>query len=53
MHLQDITEACFIIKSNFRKVLEKYREYKQKKELEDMFKLVNDFDKGDDYEKWL
>lgn len=44
MHLQDIVTGSKLIKEGFRKVLEAYRSYKQKKELKDMFQLVNDFD---------
>ena len=53
MHLRNVLEATKIIKSNFRKVLAKYREYKTNKDLKDMFRLVNEFDKGEGYSDWL
>jgi hypothetical protein len=53
MHLQDIVHASRLVKDGFKKVLEAFRDYKQRKELSDMFKLVNDFDKGDGYDQWL
>lgn len=53
MHLREIVRGSKKIKSAFRKLLELYRSWKQKKELDDMFRLVNDFDKVEGYEKWL
>ena len=54
IHLKEVVAACQIIKSNFRKVLRKWREYKRDLlDMDDMFRLVQDFDKKEGYDQWL
>ena len=40
------------IKLGFRKVLSKYMEWKAKKDISQMKKLIENFDQSDDYKKW-
>lgn len=52
--MREFVSASKIIKANFRKVLLKYREFKKgKNEMDEMFRLVNEFDKGEGYDNWL
>jgi hypothetical protein len=37
----------------FRKVLKLYRRWKEKKEIDAMFRIVNEFDQIEGYDKWL
>jgi hypothetical protein len=41
------------LKSAFRKLLALYRQWKEKKELDALFRIVNDFDKVEGYDNWL
>jgi hypothetical protein len=41
------------LKAAFRKVLAIYRRWKEKKEMDAIFRLVNEFDKIEGYDKWL
>jgi len=38
------------LKATFRKLLAIYKQWKEKKEMETMFRLVNDFDKIEGYD---
>ena len=41
------------IKTAFKKLLILYRNWKERKEMEALLRIVNDFDKVEGYEKWL
>jgi hypothetical protein len=44
MHLRDFVNASQKLKATFKKLLAIYRQWKEKKEYEKMFRLVNEFD---------
>jgi gas vesicle protein len=46
-------QGAKIIKERFRKVWRAWKRYKQKKSMDDIFALVENFDKGEEYQKWL
>jgi len=41
------------LKVAFRKVLKIYRRWKEKKDMDAMFRIVNEFDQIEGYDKWL
>jgi len=53
MHLKDVVKASQKVKTAFRKLLRLYREWKERKEMEHLFTMVNNFDKVEGYDQWL
>ena len=50
IHLKEFVAASQILKTSFRKVLHLWREKKRRsQELDEMFRLVQDFDKKEGY----